>query len=170
MSTFDDTYYDKGARKNEKTEKIDPGARDYHGFLATTLFLLSHIVPASERFELVLDGKAVLDKETGLIWEQSPDATKRTWASACAYCLNKEVGGRKGWRLPTQEELSSLVDTNESDPTLPSGHSLSNVQSANYWSSTSSPNDAWGVSFSTGIVSPIVRSITNYVWCVRGGK
>ena len=50
-------------------------------FLATTLFLLSHIVPASERFELVLDGKAVLE---------------RTWASACAYCLNEEVGGREG--------------------------------------------------------------------------
>jgi len=144
-------------------------------FLATTLFLLSQILPASERFELVFDGGAVLDKQTGLIWERYPDPTKRTYTSACDCCSNKEVGGRKGWRLPTIEELDSIVDTNEGPPTLPSGHPFSNVQSAYYWSSSHDiyGSRAWAycLSFHGGTVYSYDKNEEpQYVWCVRGGE
>lgn len=72
----------------------------------------SQKLPASARFQLVLDNDAVLDKETGLVWEKSPDTTTRHWANATIYAYQKTVGGRKGWRLPTVEELASLVDSN----------------------------------------------------------
>ena len=53
-----------------------------------------------------------------------PDTTKRTWLTANFYAYDITVGGRDGWRLPTVEELKSLVDRTQSNPALPSGPSL----------------------------------------------
>ncbi len=40
------------------------------------------------------------------------------------------------WRLPTMEELCSLIDYGKRDPALPSGHMFSDVPQGYYWSST----------------------------------
>jgi len=76
------------------------------------------------RFKVLGDfaNAAVLDRETGLVWEQSPDTDTRNWFNALVHCYQREVGGRKGWRLSTIEELASLVDTSNSSPALPTGH------------------------------------------------
>lgn len=131
------------------------------------------ITKASQRFKTVLGGAAVLDKETGLVWEKSPDTTGRTWNDAVAYAYKKNVGGRKGWRLPTVEELASLVDPKRSNPALPSGHPFTKVQLSNYyWSSTTNTDYtgyAWFVFFNDGGVYFGNKSSECYVWCVRGG-
>jgi hypothetical protein len=111
----------------------------------------------------------VLDKETGLVWEKSPDTTTRTWANAISYAYNKNVGGRKGWRLPTVEELASLVDLTQSNPAIPSGHPFTNVQLSGYWSATTVAGTAWDVYFHNGNVSYSIEPVPLYVWCVRGG-
>ncbi len=132
----------------------------------------SQKLPASERFELVLDGEAVLDKETGLVWEQSPDTTAIYWRSACGYCYARKVANRKGWRLPTVEELASLVDNDNFNPALPTDHPFSNVRSSLYWSSTTladSASIAWLVNFNNGDLSGFAKSDYGYAWCVRGG-
>jgi hypothetical protein len=55
------------------------------------------------------DDEAVLDKETGLVWERSPStAAVGNWFGASNTCLGKTVGGRWGWRLPAFEELARL--------------------------------------------------------------
>ena len=118
---------------------------------------------------------AVLDKETGLVWEQSPDTTQRTWVDALSHCTQKTVGGRKGWRLPTIEELASLVDPNNptGDPDLPLGHPF-NVQSNVYRSATTFAGDssiAWSMRFDNGSVSSgFLKTDTLFVLCVRGGQ
>lgn len=130
----------------------------------------SQKLDASERFKLVLDGNAVLDKETGLVWERSPYPAVFTWMNACANCYDKEIDGRKGWRLPTIEELASLVDTTQSGPCLPSGHPFLDVQiSTFYWSSTShGANYAWRIRFTNGSVVHYDKNYEFYYWCVRG--
>jgi hypothetical protein len=92
-----------------------------------------------------------------------------------SYCFTKKVGGRKGWRLPTIEELATLVDDTQSNPALPSGHPFSNVQSSSwYWPSTTVANGttkAWVVKFGSGSVSYSDKYRDDYfVWCVRGGQ
>jgi hypothetical protein len=116
---------------------------------------------------------AVFDKETGLVWEKTPSTGVSTWFNRLTRCYNLEVGGRKGWRVPTIEELASLVDTSQPAPTLPAGHPFVNVQSFLYWSATTLAGNtgfAWVVDFSSGVVDSGVKSDGFLVWCVRGGQ
>jgi hypothetical protein len=69
-------------------------------------------LPATQRFVILpaFSNDAVLDKETDLVWEKSPQTTSARWTEARRMCSEKNVGGQKGWRLPSLEELQSLVD------------------------------------------------------------
>src|SRR5208283_5370500 len=84
------------------------------------------------RFEVLaaFGGSAVLDKETGLVWEQSPSTTVMVWEAAQVHCNQLTTGGRGGWRLPAVPELDSLVDPTQTNPSLPSGNPFSSVQSS----------------------------------------
>ena len=117
---------------------------------------------------------AVLDKETGLVWEQSPSTSTFSWVAALGHCNVLTTGGRLGWRLPTLQELASLVDPNAAGaPFLPAGHPFSNVQSSFYWSASTLAFDtsfAWGVHFDFGVVSNDVKGNGHFVWCVRAGQ
>jgi hypothetical protein len=143
----------------------------------------SQTLPAAERFELVMGGAAVLDKETGLVWEQRPDSTTHRWKEAIVYCYNKVVGDRKGWRIPTIEELASLVDMDGDGDglTLPRGHPFiieNPFPNSFYMSCTTWASDTdsfLGVRFvygddpRPGSVSSGKKGDKAPVWCVRGG-
>ena len=133
-------------------------------------------LPASTRFLILTNwnSEAVLDKETGLVWERSPDSLPSNWSAARAVCTAKTTGNRKGWRLPSIHELVSLVDPTvmPPGPTLPRGHPFPDVQSANYWSASTNAVDpafAWLVDFGDGFVNNNIKTSTNHAWCVRGG-
>ena len=119
------------------------------------------------------NSEAVLDRETGLVWEQSPSTSTPDWFLASEHCINLNAGSRTGWRLPTIQELLSLVDRSVSFPSLPSGHPFTNVQPSFYWSAStyaSSTSNAWIVAvFHLGIVGNGDKSNAHFVWCVRGG-
>ena len=134
-------------------------------------------LPASTRFIVLsnMSNAAVLDRETGLVWEQSPSMLSVTWEGAQYNCNGLTTGGRLGWRLPTLQELASLVDPSVAPPgpTLPSGHPFSNVRQSFYWSGTSYAalaGSAWGVVFGNGSVGIVGKSDPAPAWCVRGGQ
>ena len=127
----------------------------------------------------------VLDRETGLVWERAPlsepTPPDTNWKTATARCLNLMLGGRSGWRLPTAEELQTLVDPLAiSPPTLPEGHPFIGVQfpgpgqQRHYWSASTrileTPDIAWAwtTNFATGRSSTDQKIGLNYYWCVRG--
>jgi hypothetical protein len=64
------------------------------------------------------NNEAVLDKETQIVWERSPDTTFLAWTAARTACSVKNVGGRKGWRLPlsgaSEEARLARVNTENS--------------------------------------------------------
>jgi hypothetical protein len=131
------------------------------------------------------NNEAVYDQETGLVWEQAPTDSTRSWYLAQSECNSRAVGNRKGWRLPTIQELTSLIDPTvpSPGPTLPAGHPFNNVHTpgptndAQYWSATtvaspSSDTVAWVVDFGSGGVGILdkLRDGSAYHWCVRGGQ
>jgi hypothetical protein len=141
----------------------------------------------------------VTDNLTGLIWMKNANYFEPlTWeaalAAAAGLCDPRTEGlplwfgcltdrSRKGdWRLPNRKELESLVDCGRYNPALPNtqgtgpwaeGDPFKGVQSSQYWSSSTRPDlttYAWTVWFYFGSVDFSIKSNSNYVWCVRGGK
>lgn len=138
---------------------------------------LDKALPAAQRFVILpaFNSEAVLDKKTGLVWEKSPQTTSAKWSVARHTCIEKNVGGQKGWRLPSLEELASLVDPSVAPPrlALPPGHPFLAVQSAVYWSATrvdEDPRGSWGVHFGLGGGATFINwAHSVQVWCIRSG-
>ncbi len=124
--------------------------------------------------------RAVLDRETGLVWERSPSTDVNSWRDALRHCADTVHGNRMGWRLPTVDELTSLLDPSiASGIRLPAGHPFLNISSAfYYWTATQSgitiSDPAFGAyHYIVALDSPGVGSQPDsneyFAWCVRGG-
>jgi hypothetical protein len=116
----------------------------------------------------------VLDKDNDLVWEQSPSTdTVDSWSSAGDYCAALNLGNHSGWRLPTLDELASLVDLSQQSPALPVNHPFSNIKDYQgwYWSSTTPPNnssEAYFVDMSNGDEYSFSKlGYLGLAWCVR---
>ena len=111
----------------------------------------------------------VTDNVTGLVWQKQDDATPRTWDAAITYCSGNAAGlPGTGWRLPTDFELTTIVDYGRSYPAI--DPVFIGTQSSYYWSSTTYVNDstyAWYVNFYYGVVRYNGKTISYYVRCVR---
>jgi hypothetical protein len=75
-------------------------------------------VPATN--DLKKDGRfiaynngTVLDTKTNLMWAAKDNGSNINWANAKSYCENYRSGGHTDWRMPTQDELAGLYDTDK---------------------------------------------------------
>ena len=123
---------------------------------------------------------AVLDRETGLVWQRSPSDTKVQGAFTQDTCSFLTIGDREGWRVPTLPELKSLVLPSKTEPALPDGHPFTNVHfTINfpsfdvYWTSTQDTvlTDRVDVVGFHDHNEGGRLSTTDFafLWCVRGG-
>ncbi len=129
-------------------------------------------------------GLLVLDRETNLLWMRDPSqfAGTEQWLAARRTCSVSGIAGRKGWRLPTVSEATSLfVETEPGSQqfVLPPGHPFRNLPGI-IWTSTvaqdSEPNPGDPLLVRTvqidGSIPQQVNTFPttshNEIWCVRG--
>lgn len=131
--------------------------------------------PATNRFVILPDfnNEAVLDTDTGLIWEIAPKPTTITWNQARTTCVTRATGGQKGWRLPAPVEMRSLVGpaVDSPIPNIPPGHPFLNIQPTSYWTvvpEANQPSYAKYVDAFLGNVLSFIKIYTFPAWCVRG--
>jgi hypothetical protein len=155
------------------------GGQPAPGAAADRTYPWGRLLPAAQRFQIVLNGAAVLDRETELVWERAPEQQKYRLDVADGRCHGKAVGQRFGWRVPTAEELASLLDPSvPAAPRLPAGHPFTSVPDGPVWTTTPLllPRHTvgpmtWVVSFTVDFQGLFLTALDsdsqNAVWCVR---
>lgn len=133
---------------------------------------------------LVISGDTVYDKKTDLTWARCSVGLR--WNSATNYCVGlkkrmkfdeaKKMVFSNGWRLPTMNELLTLVEkpsgANNLHIDFNAFPDTADVPTTKYWSSTET-SDAIGyyVNFSDGKDGDdYVRGFALAVRLVRGGQ
>jgi len=109
-------------------------------------------------------------KIASLEWQDNSQAksTKLNWQDAKTYCQELSLTDYNDWRLPTIQELQSIVDISRYDPAIKRG--FSSVASSYYWSSSedvSGAKRAWVVDFKYGYKNFRTKTNENFVRCVR---
>ena len=129
---------------------------------------------SSPRFDCVFAGDvAVLDRETGLVWERIPSETTQIWANALTNCSMLFLGGKYGWRLPRVDEINSLFGAPVAGADLPAGHPFTVNSAELYWTATtfpSAPTLAWGSVPGSADIGAHAKTTNFRKWCVRGGQ
>ncbi|QTA82764.1 LVIVD repeat-containing protein, DUF1566 [Desulfonema limicola] len=129
------------------------------------------------------DWVMVRDNVTGLIWEVKTDDdsihdkdNQYTWQESNNVFVTKlntdNFGENSDWRLPSREELRTIIDYNipSPGPTINKKY-FPNTISSSYWSSSINADDeeeAWSIFYRYGDGSSSGKSNTRYARAVRG--
>jgi hypothetical protein len=115
----------------------------------------------------------ITDTATNLMWEKSAGGAATTWDQAKGYCENLTLGGKSDWRLPTRNELQTIVDYNRLDPAVDTKYfpDIPKSTESHYWTSTTyakTPGNPWDVFLFNGIIN--AHYAKTIVRAVRGGR
>ena len=121
--------------------------------------------------------KVVLDKNTGLQWQQTMPAETFDWDNALSYCENLEYAGYSDWRLPSPVEISTVSDFSRDHPAFDTAY-FPNIadtsEETNLWTSRESKADtanAYYASYYAAHLANDAAKTTPYsVMCVRGNE
>jgi hypothetical protein len=119
-----------------------------------------------------------------LCWQHPKAGGYHNWQSAIDYCENLEESGHSDWRLPSKNEVSTLLgncsngvvdgiigyycDSCEKSDTCPD--EFISATDKLYWTSTSADSGTvWNFKFSTGMMSMAWIELIGEIRCVRPG-
>ena len=112
----------------------------------------------------------ICDDATGLMWEQSGSDRPMTWGDAAAHIRernHRRVGGHDDWRLPTLEELLSLMERSWGEGGLYVSD-LFDAAPGSCWSGdTRGDTRAWKVNYHLGYAVDALVEEQNWVRAVR---
>lgn len=112
----------------------------------------------------------VIYKKGKLVWQDDISVIKvqKNWSDAQAYCKSLPMDHGIQWRLPTYDELISIVDyTKHSLAIMPA---FEHIVSESYWTSNtdvSNPQNAKNVYFGNGCPNSNAKEDLYYVRCVH---
>ncbi|RLA66610.1 MAG: hypothetical protein DRQ78_04045 [Epsilonproteobacteria bacterium] len=124
----------------------------------------------------------VTDNRSNLQWQDDYSDNNNTlktstWQGAIDYCEALTLNGHLDWRLPNINELQTLVDYGQYNPSLSSV--FINQTPTRYWSSSTAakndsfsfslsfPENAWIIDFFEGHSQRYFKNFDNYVRCIR---
>lgn len=107
------------------------------------------------RFEIKphAQGDVVIDHKTGLMWQRHDDGIPYIYEDAYIYTTIIEAGGFDDWRLPSIEELLSLLDSTRYNPAIDSRTFPNTKTDLSYWTDTylgTYQDTIWVVDFKKG--------------------
>jgi hypothetical protein len=114
-----------------------------------------------------VNGGTVFDTVTQLLWQQTASDPPVAFVDASRQCATLLLADKTDWRLPTLQELHTLVDERRADPALDPAFPASQEMN---WSDTEDASGIgahWGMDFATGITVTRVDTDLGSVRCVR---
>jgi len=102
---------------------------------------------APPRFTDLDDGTVRDNNGSGFEWQQGFSPGEQNQAASNTYCASPPLDGG-GWRLPTMDELVSIVDRSRTDPSIDTSF-FPGTPSREFWSSSpvaGSPSNGWSSS------------------------
>ncbi|MEI6207683.1 MAG: DUF1566 domain-containing protein [Desulfuromonadales bacterium] len=130
---------------------------------------------ALEEQKMEMERLVYTDPQTGLMWTRNGNIANEpmNWDDTLIWLKSLNYGGYCDWRMPTKNELKLFAKQGGYTPfEWFNRNGFNHFEDFFYWTSTLEDDDydgfVWGVSFDNGEVDDINKSMSFYIWPVRG--
>lgn len=127
----------------------------------------TQVAPGPPRYQLQPD--VVGDLKTRLFWQRLVPVGVFSLAAAEQYCADLQLANQSDWRLPSMQELQTVVDESRANPAI-DPVVFPATPGEGFWSATrwaGTPQLAWRVDFERGSAAYDTATISYRVRCVR---